>query len=187
MLGTVPWPEVQTLTPFVEGQTLWPQGAHYRYHRGGHDLARVVHGVEDDHVEAMERGEAEFAVVLVEPLIVFCSRFGTALPWLGGSFHWQRVPRPERGLPALGPDLGTGVPLHIALVESKDGRVRAARTATLSSEFTRVLHEAILEQARFSYDPIAERRALDGLLRRYPSVGVLVAHATVRCTSQPGE
>ena len=71
------------------------------------------------------------------------------------------------------------------LLEATGGRVRAARSLTLPLDFTRVLHEAILEQARFTYDPGEERRALEALLRRCPTPGSLVGYASARATTWP--
>lgn len=156
------------------------QGSHYRCSREGHQLRRVVESASETQIAALTDGEAEFALVLDDPLIVVCSRFGTALPWSGGAFHWHRVPRLERMWPAPPSSLNEGVVLDVALVEADDGRVRASRSVWLAPEFAKVLHEAILEQARFPYDPSDERRALTGLFRRYPSIGCLVANASAR-------
>ncbi|MBV8556915.1 MAG: hypothetical protein JO116_15240, partial [Planctomycetaceae bacterium] len=82
---------------------------------------------------------------------------------------------------ADGPDAGAA--LDVSLVEALDGRIRARRRVALSPAFTRVLHEAILEQARFTYDPSEEDRALATLFRRYPTVEAMVAFATVRAVA----
>jgi hypothetical protein len=185
VLETLHPPDMGALKPFREGRDHWPPGSHYRHHCGGHELIRVVLKVGDDHVAAVRRGRAEFALLVDEPLIIVCSRFGAALPWAEGVFHWHRVPRPERAWPALadGPDAGAA--LDVSLVEALDGRVRTSRRVTLSPSFTRVLHEAILEQARFTYDPSEVDRALATLFRRYPTVEAMVAFATVRSVADP--
>ncbi len=175
--------DVGALTPFREGHDLWPPGSHYRHHRRGHELIRVVQKVGGDHVEAVLRGRAEFALLVDEPLIIVCSRFGAALPWAEGAFHWHRVPQPDRAWPALADGPDSGAALDVSLVEALDGRVRAHRRVTLSPGFTRVLHEALLEQARFTYDPNEEGRALATLFRHYPMVEAMVAFATVRAVA----
>ena len=53
-------------------------------------------------------------------------------------------------------------------------------TPSLPIGFTLVLFEAILEQARFNYDPTEERRALSDLARRCPTPGSLVGYASVK-------
>jgi hypothetical protein len=181
VLDTVAQVEVSRLGRFLEGRTRWAEGSHYRHHRGGHELVRVARGVVDDQVEAVGHGAAEFALVLEGPAIVFCSRFGSALPWLGSPFHWHRVAVEERDWPEAASRIESGARLKVQLIEAGDGSVRATRDVVLSLPFTRVLHEAILEQARFSYEPSVERRALANLLRRCPKPGALVANATIRC------
>ncbi|MBV8232686.1 MAG: hypothetical protein JO329_22115 [Planctomycetaceae bacterium] len=183
MLETLHPPDMGALTPFREGRDRWPPGSHYRHHRGGHELIRVVRKIGDDHVAAFLRGRAEFALLVDDPLIIVCSRFGAALPWAEGVFHWHRVPRPERAWPALADDPDAGAALDVSLVEARDGRIRARRRVTLSPAFTRVLHEQILEQARCTYDPSEVDRALATLFRRFPTVEAMVAFATVRAVA----
>ncbi len=170
-------------TPFAfDGPRDWPEGAVYRHERGGHDLLRIVRGIKAPLAVEVANGPVELALVIDGPLVVLCSRVGTALPWMGASFHWHRVPRPERVLPPSGADTVAGSRLDLKLMEARGGRVRAVRPLTLPVHFSRVLHEAILEQARFSYDPGAERRALETLHRRCPTPNSLVLYATIRAT-----
>jgi hypothetical protein len=135
---------------------------------------------------AFREGECELALVIHDPLLILCSRFGDELPWSAASFHWQLLPRPARALPptpgASEPD--PGAPMVAILVEAEDRRLVAQRNLLLTPAFTRVLHETILEQARYSYDPICARRAIEGLQRRYPGMGVLVAYSSVRMKTQ---
>jgi hypothetical protein len=167
----------------VPGMARWELGSHYQYRSDRHELTRVVDRVEEAHRTSFDRGIAEFALVLEGPLLLFCSRFGEALPWSGSSYLWHRLPRAERTLPSSGA-AESGVPMEVSLIDSRDGHVAAARVVTLPATFARVLHEAILEQVRFSFDPCAERRALQGLQRRCPNARALVAYATVRAVAE---
>jgi hypothetical protein len=158
----------------------WPPGSVYRFDLDGHQLLREVQGATEGQVAALQQGECELAVVLEEPLLIVCSRFGEDLPWSASVFQWHQIPRPARALPRVPDPSGADASLVASLVEASDGRVVARRVLTLTTPFARSLHEAILEQARFPYDPTRERRALDGIRRRCPGIGGLVAYATIR-------
>ena len=183
MLDIVKSPALVAHGGNVEGLAPWELGSHYQYRSDRHELIRVVDRVEEAHRSSFDRGIAEFALVLDGPLLIFCSRFGEALPWSGSSYLWHRLPRSERTLPSA-QAAESGVPMEVSLLDSRDGHVAAARVVTLPSSFARVLHEAILEQVRFSFDPSAERRALQGLQRRCPNSRALVAYATVRAVAE---
>jgi len=122
----------------------------------------------------------ELALVVIEPVIVVCSRVGEALPWIGASYHWQRVRRSDRILPTPGTDGEIDSRLDLLLLEGNGGRVRASRSLHLPEDFLGVLNEAILEQSRYTYDPGEERRVMDSLLRRCPSPASLVAQASAK-------
>jgi hypothetical protein len=156
-----------------------PLGSHYRYRSDRHELIRVVERIKKEHRAAIGEGVAEFALMLEGPLLVFCSRFGEALPWSGSAYHWHRLAREERAWPSV-EAAGSGVTMEVSLMTASDGQVGTTRMVTLPAPFARALHEAILEQARFSYDPCAERRAVEGLGRRCPTTSALVAYSTVR-------
>ena len=72
-----------------------------------------------------------------------------------------------------------GVPTPRDLVPTITGAA-----GTFAGSVLRERHPAILEQVRFSFDPCAERRALQGLQRRCPNSRALVAYATVRAMAE---
>jgi hypothetical protein len=172
--------EILSTSPFIEGRRDWPEGAIYRYDSTGHELLRIVRGVDDEQAASVAREPIDLALVISEPLVVICSRVGDALPWAGASFHWHRVRHSDRVLPPSARDTAIGSRLDLMLLEGLGGRVRAVRSLILPADFTRMLHEAILEQSRYTYDPGEERRAMESLLRRCPTPGSLVAYASVK-------
>ena len=172
--------EILSTYPLIEGRRDWPEGAIYRYDRSGHEVLRIVRGVDDELAAAVSREPVDLALVIEYPLVVMCSRVGEALPWMGAPYHWHRVRRSDRVLPNSEYDVMAGSKIDLMLLEGQGGRVRAVRSLTLPVDFTRVLFEAILEQARFNYDPTEERRALAALARRCPTPGSLACYAPVR-------
>jgi hypothetical protein len=172
--------EILSTFPAIEGRRDWPEGALYRYDRNGHEVIRIVRDINDELAASVAREPVDLALVIDGPLVVMCSQVGEALPWAGASFHWHRVRRSDRVLPISEFDRIAGSQIDLMLLEGQGGRVRAVRSLRLPDDFTRVLFEAILEQARFNYDPTEERRAMNALLRRCPHPGSLAADATVK-------
>jgi len=185
MLDIFTQAEVLSTFPTFEGHRDLPEGAAYRYDRRGHELIRVVRGVGPDMAAAVSNGPVELALVLDGPLVVVCSRVVDALPWAGASYHWHRVRNSERIMPPTAAATVEGAPLDLVLHEAKGGRIRAVRTLTLPLQFTRVLNEAILDQARYTYDPGEERRALETLLRRCPTPDSMVGYACMKVALVP--
>jgi hypothetical protein len=172
--------DILSTFPFIEGRRDWPEGAIYRYDRTGHEILRIVRGVDDELAASVARGPVDLALITTEPLIVVCSRVEGVLPWAGASFHWHRVRHSDRILPAPGNDSALDSRIDLMLLEGQGGRVRVARSLTLPADFTRMLHDAILEQSRYTYDPGEERRAMETLLRRCPTPGSLLAYASTK-------
>jgi hypothetical protein len=138
---------------YVEGRTQWPEEARYQYRRGAHELALMIRGVSECHVRALGQGEAEFALVVGEPILVLCYRFGDDVGW-GRTipFNWHLMPLEERVDPPLAgidaePCFGLETTLWVSVVEANDGVVRARRAFALSREFVRSLHSALRQQA----------------------------------------
>jgi hypothetical protein len=162
-----------------------PEGARYTYD-GEHELVLVLRDVDKNQAEAVRHGEAEFALLLDEPLILIGARFGDAVPWTFASYCWHLLPRDERVLPPEADAPGEArALLHVALVEQGGGQVRAERNVTLWLAFTRALHEAIREQARTVLDPKQHERALARLRRAFPSPEALATRAAHRTIGDP--
>jgi hypothetical protein len=169
--------EILSTNPLIEGRRDWPEGALYRYDRGGHEILRIVRNLDDDLVESVSREPVDLSLVIEGPLVVMCSRVGEALPWASAAFHWHRVRRSDRILPISEFDVVSGSKIDLMLLDGCGGQVRVVRSLQLPAEFSRVLFEAILEQSRFNYNPTEERQALKALLRRCPTPGLLAALA----------
>jgi hypothetical protein len=147
----------------------WLEGADYQYRLGSHQLILAIRGVTDRQEAAVGRDEAEFALVVEGPLLVFGSRFGVTLPWCWATpYNWHFAPPAERVVPAavpLTPETYTRrwATLWITLVDTATGRARIGRAVALRPAFTRALHVALREQAIRPFHAAAADRALDGL------------------------
>ncbi len=180
MLDIITQAEILSTHPGIEGRRDWPEGALYRFDQTGHEILRIVRDVDDNLAASVARDPVNLALVIEGPLIVMCSRVGENLPWAGAAFHWHRVRRSDRILPTSEFDVISGSKIDLMLLDGQGGRVRAVRSLELPAEFSRVLFDAILEQARFNYNPTEERQALKALLRRSPTPGLMAAFASMK-------
>jgi hypothetical protein len=147
----------------------WLEGADYQYRLGSHQLLLAIRGVTDRQEAAVGRDEAEFALVVEGPLLVFGCRFGVTLPWCWTTpYNWHFAPPAERVVPAAVPVTPETyarlwTTLWITLVDTATGRARIRRAVALRPAFTHALHGALRERAMRPFQVAAACRALDGL------------------------
>lgn len=166
--------------PYVPGRRNWPEHVEYNFRGGEHELRLFLADLTAREIQDVRRGEAEFALVVEQPVIAFCYRFGRAIPWSDAPYSWHRVPEDQRTLPEPLPSGEGRALLHVILVEARSGIVQVLREVSLSPAFTAALHLAIREQAVRPWDAAEFDRVLTGLYRQYPTSAALVARAVAR-------
>src|SRR5579883_2602467 len=62
--------------------------ARYSYRDGDHELTLTSPVVRGAQVKAVERGDAEFALVVEDPVVLLCAKFGEAIPWSTATVSW---------------------------------------------------------------------------------------------------
>lgn len=166
----------------------WLEGADYQYRLGSHQLILAIRGVTDRQEAAVGRDEAEFALVVEGPLLVFGSRFGVTLPWSWATpYNWHFAPPAEQVVPAavaLTPETYARLwaTLWITLVDTATGDTRIGRAVALRPAFTHALHGALREQAMRPFHAAAADQALDGL--QYAARPLeLRARAMIKCAA----
>ena len=157
-----------------------PIDARYGYRRGEHELVLTGPEVEEAMVEAVARGEPEFALIIEESFLGLCVRFGDAIPWVCAFYQWQAVPAGDRGFLDDEARLATRVALDVSLVEAGNGAVRAERCVTLSMDFSQALLVAIREQSRLRFAPTESRSEMARLRRSCPTPAALAASTAIR-------
>jgi len=168
-----PGARAETIRPGL-GPIRYGEENSFGYRDGVYELNLLARAPSDDLIEAVRHGEAEFALVIEDPMALLCYRFGAEGPWSAVSVLGHRslpdgpAPHESRAL------------LSITLAEAASRNVLAFRNVTLSLDFSRALRECIRDQGRLSFDPREQSRALNRLLRRCPNDRALVAFATVR-------
>jgi hypothetical protein len=149
--------------PLLRGRRHWPEGAQYSYSLNGHELTLFVSNVNDQIVHDLRCGEAEFAVIVENPVLVLAFRFGDSIRWSDVPFTWHMQPAHCRVTPPLESSPETRALLWITLVGADDGMIHAQRGITLAPAFTRTLHEAIRAQASAPFDPDRCTSVIDDL------------------------
>lgn len=181
--------------PYILGRRTWPEGAEYNYRAGGHELRFFWANPTPEEVEGIRIGQAGFALLVTGPVIWFLYQFQGACAWSDAPYSWHLVRgedrvvpptpwEPERRVRTL-PDMAwtpeTRALLHVTLVDAATGIVRALRVLTLSPEFTRALHKAILEQTVTRWDEQEYEDVRERAYEMYPATEAMVRNAAVHC------
>ena len=163
-----------------QGRRGWPEGSQFSFGPGCYELSLFHQKIDDDLVEGVRRGPAEFALIVVAPVIVLAYRFGESILWNDVPYSWHLQPATRRFVPALVDSPETRSLLWITLVGAGDGIIHAQRGMTFSPSFTRVLHEAIRTQAMSAFRPEDCTKAISRIYLKYPKTVDRLAIASAR-------
>lgn len=155
--------------PLLRGRRSWPAGAQYHYAARGHELTLFHPAIDDDVIDDVKRGEAEFAVIVEHPVLLLAYRFGTNGAWSDVPYCWHMQPPYSRVLPPAESSPESRALLWITLVGANDGIIHAQRGMTLAPDFTRILQDAIRKQALAGFHPYKCMEAMKELLVTHPS------------------
>jgi hypothetical protein len=171
----------QVRTRYNPSSLKWPEGSQYNVREGLHELLLPLNDLSQEEITGVRTGDSEFALAVHGDIISLLFRFGQAIPWSDAPFSWHLVPQDQRTLPAPEMSLETKAIVNIALIESSTGILKALRAVTLSTEFTRLLHHVIYEQANNPW-PGGEAydRQLANVYKRYPTSEALLETAIVK-------
>ncbi len=170
-------PRYRVGEPFQRGRRGWPRGTQYHYAAHGHELTVFQPGLDDETVQDVKRGQAEFALVVREPILLLAYRFGDAGVWADTPYCWHMHPPHTRLIPPDETSNESRALLWITLVGADDGIIHAQRGVTLAPDFTRVLHDALRRQAHGGFRSDDCVAALSDLLVHHPSTADRLALA----------
>src|SRR5262245_60661647 len=107
--------------PLQRGRRHWPAGAQYTHGLGGHELTIFRPDIDEQMIQDVRYGEAEFALITQPPVIVLAYRFGKSIPWSDAPYCWHFQPAHWRTIPdrETSPELRALV--WISLVGADDG------------------------------------------------------------------
>lgn len=187
--GTVPVSPVYTLSVgelYLPGTTSWPEAVEYNYFSNTHELRFFLKNPTRYVTEVIRKMPVQLGLYTQDDIILLVYRFTDykkhLIPVNGYSpFSIHLVPDNMRTLPVIRADAEQEEVLRIHLVDADTGILKAARTVTLSHEFSSALCSAIIDQAnRLLTDDYNER--LQELDRRYPDNESLMDHCKIKCT-----
>ena len=112
--------------------------AEYSYRDGVYELRLYMTSARAGAVAAVRRGESEFALIVEDPVIVLCARFGEEIPWVAATYKGSDF---EKGIgytppPPHSPHESRAL-LNVTLIDAKSGKIQAERNLTLWLEFSR--------------------------------------------------
>jgi hypothetical protein len=166
--------------PFRRGRGTWPEGAQFNYSPAGHELTLFYSDISDDMIDEVRRGQAEFALIVENPVIVLAYRFGRSIPWGDAPYSWHLQPARWRMVPPLEPSQESRALLWVSLVGAEDGIIRAQRGLTLSPTFTRTLQEAIRNQAITAFDASKCTSVISNIFLNHPTTVDRLSLAAVK-------
>jgi hypothetical protein len=152
--------------------------AHYNYDRSGHRLTILLRNPTAQEIEDVKSGDLQFGLVVYGSVIILLHKMGDS-PWADAPYSWHLVPEENRQIPpveTLTPE--TRALLHIILVDSVTGIIKAQRLVTFSPQFTKSLHTAIRDQSQISNERYDAE--VDGLFAGY-TTRQLLGLAQAKC------
>jgi hypothetical protein len=156
--------------PFGGERRQWPEALQWRYDANGHMLIYSYHNWQRRELAAIEGGRASFAFTTFfesSMVIVFQSRFAAAMPWSDSFYTWHMVEPDYRKAPEVWPEAHMRALCSIVAIDANGGEVQALRVVTFSPQFTRALHQAIIDQAARPFSQAEYDRNYRHILANY--------------------
>lgn len=165
--------------PYNPRITNWPDGmGQLRLTRAGAEFVLPIVAPARHEVKAFGQGNAEFGIVPFDRFAVLLYRFTDprdsnpkhGLPWSDAvwEYHRQAIAGPVE-LPAA-----AVFPLHLALVDARNGIVAALRVIALPAEFCEALRGAAARQQATLRDDASAAREIRSLYAQHSSVDLLL-------------
>lgn len=103
--------------------------------------------------------------------------------WHDMPYSWQKVPEGGRSLPMAPADIpaGLGALIFVFLLDAPTGKIVAFNVKNLSHDFTRQLHQAILDQSQHPFDAFVYEARVARIREQYPTPEALARVAQATC------
>ena len=167
------------------GMTSWPEAVEYNYFRLNHELRFFLKKPSRYVTEVIRKMPVQLGLFVEDDIILLVYKFTDfkkqLIPVHGYSpFSIHLVPDNMRTIPEIPVDMDQEDLLRIHLVDAETGILKAARSLTLSPEFTSALCTAIIGQ---SSKPLASdyNERLQVIDSRYPDNDSLMNHCKIKC------
>lgn len=151
---------------YSPGRTEFPEGTEYNFSDAGHELRLFISSPERTEIDAVRKGRVQVGLLVEGPIIFLLFKLGSML-WSDAPFSWWIVPEARRSQPQPISD-GQGALLQIVLIDAATGIVKALRSVALDTEFSRALHDAIIQQMQQPIAPQDYSNSVDRAYTKYP-------------------
>ena len=128
---------------YYQGQDQWREGAQLTYDPSTLELAIFRRNISDELIADVQRGLAEFAMIVDLPLVVLAYQFGNSIDWNDVPYCWHLQPSRRKVIPTVDPSPEARILLWVSLVGADDGIIYAQRGLTLAPSFTFAFRFAI--------------------------------------------
>ncbi len=167
------------------GMTSWPEAVEYNYFKKNHELRFILKNPSGYIAEVIRKMPVQLGLFLQDDIILLAYKFTDfkkhVIPVHGYSpFSIHLVPDDMRTIPVMLSGAEQKEPLRIHLVDADTGILKAARTITLSSEFSSALCSAIIGQSSKPLTADYNDR-LQELDSRFPDNESLMENCTMKC------
>lgn len=167
------------------GVTDWPEAVEYNYFKNNHELRFILKNPLRYTAEVLRKMPVQLGLFVQDEIILLVYKFTDfkkqLIPVHGYSpFSIHHVPENLRTIPVMPDDMEHEENLYIHLIDAETGILKGARTVKLSSEFTAVLVNAIIEQNSKPLPDDYNDRLLE-IDRRYPDNEILMGHCRIKC------
>ncbi|MFC1833553.1 hypothetical protein ACFL2Q_02320 [Thermodesulfobacteriota bacterium] len=155
----------------------WPEGSHYNFDDSRHWLRLFFRNPIPVEVNSVQTGPAQFGLFVHDSVIFLLFRFGM-IPWNDAPYSWWLVSEETRVLPEVRDDVHAL--MKVVLVNVSTGLVSALRALTFSAEFTKRLHQEILNQSTKPWNPERHNEVIDDIHNKFNALD-LVKRTVVMC------
>lgn len=156
----------------------------YRY--GIHSITCTYFHIMPDELLAFRHEITRFAFTIADNVIFFLTRLGH-VPFSDNPYSWHKL-TPEQQEAGLPPEITNRIEralVIIIIIEGTTRRIAALRQVYLSNEMTRLLHNAIRQQAAQGWEgDEAHEATISRVYTEYPTQEELASSAIVSCTGE---
>jgi hypothetical protein len=133
---------------YISGKTQWPEASEYNYDADGHTIRIFLRAPTSKEIQGIKNGSIDLALHYADRIPTLLFRFGekgNTMPWSDCPFDWWLVPVERRQTPEPITNSLAAL-LSILLVDADTGILKAFRVVSMPTEFSRSLHDHILDQ-----------------------------------------
>lgn len=140
-----------------------PEGVRFDMTDSGATLTICFNQPTNTEIESIKKGKLEFGMFVKEDIIFILSKF-EGMKWMDSPFHIKLA----KNLTLLqDAQAGQGYALHITLIDTKNGEIKAMRLVGLNTQFSKKLKSNIEEQQKNEFDSSSHTMKLSNIMRNY--------------------